>query len=151
MDTSHLDETGKARMVDVSEKQPTLRQARAEGFVHLSEKHLQAMEKHPKGDVLTLAQIAGIQAAKRTAEWIPLCHTISLDHIEIRFERENNGIRIESEARANAKTGVEMEALIAVSAAALTIYDMLKNVGHGIEIEKIRLLEKKGGKSDWKA
>jgi len=108
------------------------------------------MENHPKGDVLTLAQIAGIQAAKRTAEWIPLCHAIPLDHIEIRFEHEKDGVRIESEAKADAKTGVEMEALIAVSAAALTLYDMLKNVGHGIEIEKIRLLEKRGGKSDWK-
>jgi cyclic pyranopterin phosphate synthase len=147
---SHLDAESRANMVDVGGKSRTLRRAAAEGFVKLGTAHLAAIDKHPKGDVFTVAQIAGIQAAKRTWELIPLCHQISLSHVSVTLSLEDGGIRIRGEADAEAGTGVEMEALAAVSVAALTVYDMLKSAGHGIEIKEIRLLEKTGGKEDWK-
>lgn len=137
-------------MVDVGVKPRTRRRATAEGFVKLGADHLAAIDKHPKGDVFAVAQIAGIQAAKRTWDLIPLCHQIPLSHVSLTLTSEEAGIRIRSEADAEAGTGVEMEALAAVSVAALTVYDMLKSAGHEIEIKEIRLLEKTGGKEDWK-
>ncbi len=146
---SHLDSEGKARMVDVGEKGVSRRRAVAEGFVSLLREHIAAIDGHPKGDVFSVAQIAGIQAAKRTFELIPLCHQLPLSHIGVRLFLEGGGVRIVADASAEAQTGVEMEALTAVSVAALTVYDMLKAAGHGIEIREIRLLEKTGGKQDW--
>jgi cyclic pyranopterin phosphate synthase len=146
---SHLDPEGGARMVDVGAKEVSHRRAVAEGFVSLTREHLAAIDGHPKGDVFAVAQIAGIQAAKRTYELIPLCHQIPLSHVGVRLELEEGGVKIMADASAEAQTGVEMEALTAVSVAALTVYDMLKAAGHGIDIREIRLLEKTGGKADW--
>lgn len=137
-------------MVDVSEKQPTLRRALAEGFVRLQPAHMAALDEHPKGDALAVAQVAGIQAAKRTSELIPLCHQLPLQSVSMWLELEQEGVRIRSECVALANTGVEMEAITAVLVAAATIYDMLKSAGHGMVIEHVRLIEKTGGKSDWK-
>ncbi len=151
---THLTPEGDARMVEVGEKAVTRREAVAEGWVRLSPEALaQVMERRAKkGDVLTIAQIAGIQGAKRTAEWIPLCHPVPLDGVDVRLHVEQGAIRIEASARCTAKTGVEMEALTAVTAAALTVYDMLKAVDRGIVIDGVRLLAKSGGRSgEWKA
>ena len=138
-------------MVDVGAKTPTSREAVARGVVHLSEDALRAVVEGSaaKGDVLGVARIAGIQAAKRTSEWIPLCHPLPLESVEIAFRPDAAGSRIEIEAtaRVTAKTGVEMEALVAVSAAALTIYDMCKSIDRGMRIEGVELLRKSGGKS----
>ncbi len=163
-DLSHLDRDGQARMVDVSAKRPSLRRARAEGLVRMRRAtgelilgggtagHAARGEEKGKGDVLAVARIAGIQAAKRTGLLIPLCHPLGLDSVRVDFswmesEGDERVLRIEAEAVVTAKTGVEMEALTAVSVAALTVYDMTKAVDRGMTIEGIRLLEKSGGKS----
>ncbi len=155
MKLSHLGEDGRARMVDVADKPVTERTARAEGVVTLSEDAYRQVAEGagPKGEVLSTAELAGTMAAKRTAELIPLCHPIGLDHVEVRavLDRELPGVRVEASARAVGRTGVEMEALAAVSIALLTVYDMMKAAGHDMEIGGIRLLEKTGGMTgDWK-
>jgi cyclic pyranopterin phosphate synthase len=143
-DFSHLDPGGRARMVDVGHKPVQARAAVAEGIVHCAPETLAALRDHtvPKGDVLTVAKIAGIQAAKRTDELIPLCHSLPLDGVDIRFDLRDDGVFIEAEARTQARTGIEMEALTAVSVAALTIYDMCKAVDKGMIIGGIRLVRK---------
>ncbi|MBL1150041.1 MAG: cyclic pyranopterin monophosphate synthase MoaC [Armatimonadetes bacterium] len=150
-DLSHLDDEGRARMVDVSEKSTTVRTASAEAFVRLSPRHLDALASLPKGDAMTVAQVAGIQAAKRTSELIPLCHPLPLSHVAVELQKEDEGVRIRTSCTTESKTGVEMEALTAASVAALALYDMVKAVGQDIRIESVRLVEKSGGKSDWKA
>jgi cyclic pyranopterin phosphate synthase len=143
-DFSHLDPAGRARMVDVGRKPVQARTAVAEGLIHCAPETLAALRDQtiPKGDVLTVAKIAGIQAAKRTDELIPLCHSLPLDGVEIRFELREDAVFIEAEARTQARTGVEMEALTAVSVAALTIYDMCKAVDKSMVIGGIRLVRK---------
>lgn len=154
---THLDEAGKAKMVDITDKSDTHRTAVAEGKVYMKESTLDMIEANEisKGDVLALARIAGIMSAKRTAELIPLCHTILLTKVSIdftSFRDDKAGILITAEVTSTGKTGVEMEALTAVSVSALTIYDMCKAVDRGMIISEIRLLEKQGGKSGtWKA
>ncbi len=149
--SSHIDESGRARMVDVGAKPVTQREAIARGRVRLSPDAFRAAVEGSakKGDVLGVARIAGIQAAKRTAEWIPLAHPLSLETVEINFhpQQEVPAIEVEAIVRVTAKTGVEMEALVAVSAAALTLYDMCKSIDRGMVIEDVRLLRKSGGKS----
>ena len=148
---SHLNEKGEARMVDVSAKEVTSRTARAEGFVAMAPKTLDLIlaGKAPKGDVLATARIAGIMAAKRTAELIPLCHSLPLTGVTVEFEpsRDPCGLRVEATAKVDAKTGVEMEALTAVSIACLTLYDMVKAVDRAMSFSGIRLVEKTGGRS----
>ncbi len=149
--SSHIDESGRARMVDVGAKPVTQREAIARGRVRLSPEAFRAAVEGSakKGDVLGVARIAGIQAAKRTAEWIPLAHPLPLETVEIEFhpQQEVPAIEVEATVRVTAKTGVEMEALVAVSAAALTLYDMCKSIDRGMVIEDVRLLRKSGGKS----
>jgi cyclic pyranopterin monophosphate synthase len=147
---SHFDEQGKIKMVDVSEKETTSRRAVASGKVLLSKETLQILQsnENPKGNPLEIARIAGIMAAKRTSELIPLCHTINLSKVDVKIELTDYGIFLEAEAKTNSQTGVEMEALTAVSVAALTIYDMCKAVQKDIEITAIKLNLKTGGKSD---
>ncbi len=149
--SSHFDARGSARMVDVGTKPVTAREAIARGRVHLSADALRAVAEGSaaKGDVLGIARIAGIQAAKRTADWIPLAHPLPLESVEIDFACVAEGPRIDIEARVrtSAKTGVEMESLVAVSAAALTIYDMCKSIDRAIRIDDICLIKKTGGKS----
>jgi cyclic pyranopterin monophosphate synthase len=148
---SHLNEKGEARMVDVSAKDVTARTAIAEGFVSMEPKTLDLIlgGKAEKGDVLAAARIAGIMAAKRTHELIPLCHPLPLTQVTIAFEpsRDPAGLRVEAAAKVDAKTGVEMEALTAVAVACLTIYDMCKAVDRAMSFSGIRLLEKTGGRS----
>lgn len=153
---SHIDERGEARMVDVSEKAVTQRTALAEGFVAMAPHTLALLEgsNSPKGDVLATARIAGIMAAKRTHELIPLCHPLSLTKVAVHLEPSLDpaGVRVIAEVKTSGQTGVEMEALTAVSVACLTLYDMLKAVDRGMSFEGIRLLEKSGGRSgDWHA
>jgi cyclic pyranopterin phosphate synthase len=153
-DFSHLDEAGRARMVDVSSKAPTARRAVAEAYVHVPREVMEAVrdKRTPKGNVFEVARLAGIMAAKRTGELIPLCHTLPLDHVAVDFEPGEDRIRVVTTATARAPTGVEMEALTGASAAALTLYDMLKGLSRAITIEGLRLLEKTGGKSgDYRA
>jgi cyclic pyranopterin phosphate synthase len=149
--SSHFDDAGRARMVDVGDKGVTAREAVARGRVRLSRPAFEAVARGEteKGDVLGIARIAGIQAAKRTSDWIPLCHPRQLESIEVHFEpvEDPPAIEIEARARVSAKTGVEMEALVCVSAAALTIYDMCKSIDRGMVIDEIRLVRKSGGKS----
>jgi cyclic pyranopterin monophosphate synthase len=149
--STHFDDRGNARMVDVGAKPATQREAIARGTISLSREALDLVKAGAiqKGDVLGIARIAGIQAAKRTSEWIPLCHPLPLDALELDFALESDppAIAIEARARTTAKTGVEMEALVAVSAAALTIYDMCKSVDRGMRVDAIRLVRKSGGKS----
>lgn len=142
---SHLDETGAARMVDVGHKPDQRRMARAEGFVRCRAETIAALRAHalPKGDVLTVAKIAAIQAAKRTDELIPLCHPLPLNVVEVTFDIEPQAIRICAEVATTAKTGVEMEALTAVSVAALAIYDMCKAIDKEMVIGDIRVTEKR--------
>lgn len=149
---SHLDDSGAARMVDVGGKDVTQRRAVARAIVRMSPETAAAVAAGdaPKGDVVGTARIAGIQAAKRTAELIPLCHPLPLSFADVRLEIGDGEVRIEAEARTSAQTGVEMEALTACSVAALTVYDMVKGVEPGVEIAEIRLVEKTGGKSDWR-
>lgn len=148
---THINQNGEANMVDVSAKQDTVREARAEAFVTMNPETLQMIisGNHYKGDVFATARIAGIQAAKRTWELIPLCHPLLLSKVEVQLEAlpEKNQVRIESLCKLSGKTGVEMEALTAASAAALTIYDMCKAVQKNMVIEQVRLLSKSGGKS----
>jgi cyclic pyranopterin phosphate synthase len=141
---SHLDATGAARMVDVGHKPPQRRIAKAEGRVRCQPATVVALRAQalPKGDVLTVAKIAAIQAAKRTDELIPLCHSLPIDGVEVEFSVEEDGVRIGASVSTTAKTGVEMEALTAVSVAALTIYDMCKAVDKTMSIEGIRVTEK---------
>ena len=144
---SHLDSDGSARMVDVGHKPAQARSARAEGVVRCAPETINALRTKalPKGDVLTVAKIAAIQAAKRCDELIPLCHSLPLDSVDVEFEVEAEAIRIRAVARTTAKTGVEMEALTAVSVAALTIYDMCKAVDRSMVIGDIRVTEKLKG------
>jgi len=146
---SHYDARGKARMVDVSAKSTTLRTATAHAFISMAPKVLAAVRKlkNPKGDPLETARIAGITAAKRTSEWIPLCHPLPLTHIDVLPTLCKNGVEIRTHVSASAQTGVEMEALVAAAAAALTVYDMCKALDKGIEIRELFLIEKTGGKS----
>jgi cyclic pyranopterin phosphate synthase len=141
---SHTDESGKARMVDVSHKAEQLRIAVAKGFISLSPETVQLIRENQvkKGDVLTVAQIAGIQAGKKTSELIPLCHPLPITKIDVLTNLEENGVTVTAEARCVGQTGVEMEALTAVSIALLTIYDMCKAVDRAMVIGEIRLLEK---------
>lgn len=151
MKFTHINTAGEANMVDVSDKTETVREARAEAFVRMSSETLAMIleGKHHKGDVFATARIAGIQAAKKTWDLIPLCHTLLLSKVEVKLTAlaETNQVHIESICKLSGKTGVEMEALTAVSVAALTIYDMCKAVQKDIVIENIRLLAKSGGKS----
>lgn len=148
---THLDADGKARMVDVTDKKATQRKAVAEAIVSMSARTLQLIKAggHDKGDVLAVARIAGIQAAKKCAELIPLCHPLMLTSIEVdlRLDEANSQVRIQSSCKLTGQTGVEMEALTAASIAALTIYDMCKAVDRGMVINQVRLLEKQGGRS----
>jgi cyclic pyranopterin phosphate synthase len=149
-DFTHFDESGASRMVDVAEKAVTLRVARANGRVVMEAATLQRIQQRgiAKGDVLEVARLAGIMAAKRTAEMIPLCHTLPLEGANLQFSfPDERTVLIEAEVKVTAKTGVEMEALAAVSVAALTIYDMCKAVDRGMVITDIRLEEKSGGRS----
>jgi cyclic pyranopterin phosphate synthase len=144
---SHYDKSGQARMVDVTAKPATRREATASAFVALSKQVLKALPKNPKGNPLETARIAGIQAAKKTSELIPMCHPLPLTFIDVMTTVTNKGIAIRASAVTSANTGVEMEALTAASVAALTIYDMTKALDKSITIERIRLEKKSGGKS----
>ncbi|MCP3978661.1 MAG: cyclic pyranopterin monophosphate synthase MoaC [bacterium] len=152
---THVDGSGKAHMVDVGGKSVTAREAVAEGRVRLNADAFEQLRDNrlAKGDALAVARVAGIQAAKRTPEWIPLCHTVPLDRVdvEILLDEQRREARISATASARWTTGVEMEALVAVGAAALALYDMAKAVDRSITIEGVRLLEKRGGRSgEWK-
>jgi cyclic pyranopterin monophosphate synthase len=146
---SHVDARGRVRMVNVAGKPETIREAVADGVVRMSRAALQAIRTRrvKKGDPLQTARIAGIQAAKRTADWIPLCHPLPLTHVEVDLEPRRDGYLVVARVGTVGRTGVEMEALVAVSAAALTLYDMLKAVDKGIVIGPVRLREKRGGRS----
>ena len=144
---SHYDEKGRARMVDVTAKAETARFARAAALVKMNARTRREVRKNPKGDPLEIARIAGIAAAKRTADLIPLCHSLLLTHVDVQAAFSSQGVRIESSVRTSGPTGVEMEALTAVAVAALTVYDMCKALDRSIEIVGVRLLEKAGGKS----
>jgi cyclic pyranopterin monophosphate synthase len=150
---SHSDAEGRVAMVDTGAKAQTARRAVASARVLMSAETVEAVRRHrtPKGDPLETARIAGIMAAKRTAELIPLCHPLPLTHADVRAELREDGVHIEAEAATTAQTGVEMEALTAAAVAALTVYDMCKAVEKGIQITDLRLEEKTGGKSGtWK-
>ncbi len=146
---SHYTKSGDVAMVDVSSKAVTARTAVAQGFVRMSGHVVRAVKqlKNPKGNPLEVARIAGIAAAKRTAEWIPLCHPLPLTHIDVTTRLCKDGVEIRSRITAKAQTGVEMEALVAVACAALTVYDMCKALDKGMEITDVQLVEKTGGKS----
>jgi cyclic pyranopterin monophosphate synthase len=146
---THLDSKGRARMVDVSEKSPTSRRAVAESYIRLSRGTVALLRKGklPKGNALETARLAGILAAKRTPDLIPLCHPLLLSHIDVEAQPRRDGVRFLASVSCTGPTGVEMEALTAASVAALTLYDMVKAVEKGATIEKIQLLEKSGGKS----
>ena len=144
---SHFDSAGSPRMVDVSAKQETRRTARAHAFVRISRAVLQKLPHNPKGNPLEIARIAGICAAKRTSELIPLCHPLMLTHADVDVTLEKRGVRIVATAATTGPTGVEMEALTAACVAALTVYDMTKALDKSIEIQDLYLLEKTGGKS----
>jgi cyclic pyranopterin phosphate synthase len=144
---SHFDETGQASMVDVSGKQASRRTAMASAFVELSAAVLAALPANPKGNPLEVARFAGIQAAKRTSELIPMCHPLALTHVDVQAEIVEGGVRITATVATVGPTGVEMEALTAASVAALTVYDMTKALDKGIVIREVRLESKSGGKS----
>jgi len=144
---SHYDRAGRARMVDVSGKKVTKREAEASAFVAMTPAVLDALPKNPKGDPLDVARLAGIMAAKRTAELIPMCHALPLARVDVEVRLCENGVAIASKVATTAQTGVEMEALVAASVAALTVYDMCKALDKGIEIREIVLERKTGGKS----
>jgi cyclic pyranopterin monophosphate synthase len=144
---SHYDAAGRARMVDVSSKAATRREAEASAFVSLQPAVLQALPRNPKGDPLEVARIAGIMAAKRTSDLIPMCHSLPLSHVDVEMRLCENGVAITTKVATTAQTGVEMEALVAATVSALTIYDMAKALDKGIEIREIVLLRKTGGKS----
>ncbi len=144
---SHYDRSGKSKMVDVSGKSATRREAEASAFVVMRPEVLKALDGNPKGDPLETARLAGIMAAKKTADLIPLCHLLPLAHVDVQLWQCENGVAISSKVKTTAETGVEMEALVAASVAALTIYDMCKALDKGIEIREVRLERKSGGKS----
>ncbi len=146
---SHINDSGHATMVDVSEKAVTQRRAVAESFVKLSRKTMALITERrlPKGDAVEIARLAGIMAAKRTPDLVPLCHPLLLTHADIQAAVSTAGVRFEATVTCTGSTGVEMEALVAASVAALTLYDMVKAVERGATIERVRLLEKTGGKS----
>lgn len=144
---SHYDDSGSARMVDVSPKGATRRTASAHAFIRIKPSVLRQLPDNPKGNPLEVARFAGIQAAKRTSELIPMCHPLMLSHVDVVVSVEKRGVRVISSAGLNGPTGVEMEALTAVTVAALTVYDMLKALDKSIEIQDVYLLEKTGGKS----
>ena len=153
-DLTHLDETGAARMVDVGDKDVTDRRALARATVRMSPETATAVARGdaPKGDVVGTARIAGIQAGKRTAELIPLCHPLPLTFLDVRVEvaPEEGTVSLHAEARTTARTGVEMEAMTAVAVAALTVYDMVKGLERAVEVSEVTLVEKTGGKEDWR-
>ncbi len=144
---SHYDQAGQAGMVDVSGKQPTRRTATASAFVELSAAVVAALPENPKGDPLEVARFAGIQAAKRTADLIPMCHPLPITHVDVQAAIEGNGVRISATVSTVGVTGVEMEALTAASVAALTVYDMTKALDKAIVIRNVQLESKSGGKS----
>ena len=148
-DFTHINEQGRAKMVDVSEKDITARTARAMGTVYMNAETINIIKRGgiKKGDVLSVAQIGGIMAAKRTSEIIPMCHNVNLTGIDINFTVNTESIEIESTVKCKGETGVEMEALTAVSVAGLTVYDMCKAIDRGMEIDAVRLLHKEGGKT----
>ncbi len=149
MELTHINEQGRARMVDVTQKEITFRQAEAEGWVRMNPETVELIRTGgaPKGDVLAVAQVAGIMAAKRTHELIPMCHPLRLTAVDISFTLEETAVHIRSQVKCRGETGVEMEALTAASAAALTIYDMCKAVQRDMEITDVRLCRKSGGKT----
>ncbi|HJR53522.1 MAG TPA: cyclic pyranopterin monophosphate synthase MoaC [Gemmatimonadota bacterium] len=148
---THLDASGRARMVDVSGKEPTRRTARASGEIRMSPAALAAIAggELPKGDALAVARVAGIQAAKRTSDLVPLCHPLPIDHVAIEIDADESlpGVRARSEVVVTARTGAEMEALAAVAGALLSVYDMAKSLDRGMTIGEIRLESKEGGRS----
>ena len=144
---SHYDSRGRASMVDVSSKPATKRQASAAAFVEMKPAVLRALPRNPKGDPLEVARLAGIQAAKRTSELIPMCHPLPISHIDVACELCENGVAVASTVTTTAATGVEMEAMVAASVAALTVYDMCKALDKGIVIREVVLESKTGGKS----
>ncbi len=149
-DLTHVDPQGKASMVDISDKEVTSREARAEVFIQLTTETVTRIQENSmkKGDVLSVARIAGIQAAKKCADLIPLCHPLMLSKVAVDFEwKDNNRLRVESYCKLSGKTGVEMEALTAASVAALTIFDMCKAIDKSMIIDGLKVLEKKGGRS----
>jgi cyclic pyranopterin phosphate synthase len=151
---THIDETGRARMVDVSDKAITAREAVAEGFVRMTPETLKLAlsGEGRKGDVRAVAEIAGVMAAKKTSDLIPMCHPLALSKVEVRVEPADGGLAVTARVKTTGPTGVEMEALTAVSVACLTLYDMLKAAEKGMVIENVRLMSKTGGKSgDWSA
>ena len=148
---SHLDGQGAARMVDVSGKSVTRRIAEASCRLTLSEETVARLGDLPKGDALAVARLAGIQAAKRTADWVPLAHTLPLEHVELDVEPAEGGVRVSSRVVVTARTGAEMEALVACAAAALALYDMVKAVERGAQITDLRVERKSGGRSgEWR-
>ena len=144
---SHYDSAGRAKMVDVSGKNATRREAEASAFIEMSEKVLRALPDNPKGNPLEVARFAGISAAKRTSELIPMCHPLPLSFVDVTTEVCENGVKVHSRAATTAQTGVEMEALMAAAVAALTVYDMCKALDKGIAIREVVLDRKSGGKS----
>ncbi|MDB5417073.1 MAG: molybdenum cofactor biosynthesis protein [Phenylobacterium sp.] len=151
---THIDETGRARMVDVSDKAATAREAIAEGFVRMSAETLKLATSGAgkKGDVRAVAEIAGVMAAKKTSDLIPMCHPLAISKAEVRIEPVDDGFMVTARVKTTGQTGVEMEALTAVSVACLTLYDMLKAAEKTMVIEAVRLVSKTGGKSgDWRA
>ena len=147
---SHYDKSGRAKMVDVSQKEATKREAEATAFVAMSPAVMKALARNPKGDTLEVSRVAGIMAAKRTSELIPMCHPLPLSLVDVQADVRQNGVAIVSKVTTTAVTGVEMEALVAASVAALTVYDMCKALDKGIEIREVRLQRKSGGKSgEW--
>jgi cyclic pyranopterin monophosphate synthase len=149
---THVDADGHARMVDVTDKAETVRTARARALVRMSPETLERVRAGdlPKGDVRAVARLAAIGAAKRTDELIPLCHGLPLSHLDCDFDVGEDGVVLTTTARTTARTGVEMEALTAAAVGALAVYDMVKGVERGVTIERIELLEKTGGKEDWR-
>lgn len=147
---SHVSPEGRGRMVDVTEKKPTRREAIAEAWVDVGEDIAELLRANgglAKGNALETARLAGIMAAKKTAEFIPMCHPLAIDVVDVEARIVRGRVRLTARVRSETKTGVEMEAMTAAAVAALTVYDMVKSAGKGIEIGKVRLLEKKGGKS----
>jgi len=149
---SHLDDAGNARMVDVGAKEVTDRRAVARAEVRMSPATADAVRRGdaPKGEVIGTARLAGIQAAKRTSELIPLCHPLPLSFVDVTAEVGEDRVTLVAEARTSARTGVEMEAMTAAAVAALTVYDMVKGIERGVSVESVELLEKTGGKEDWR-
>ncbi|MGZ5338630.1 MAG: cyclic pyranopterin monophosphate synthase MoaC [Thermoleophilaceae bacterium] len=149
---THLDDAGHARMVDVGHKEASERRAVARAVVRMAPETIEALRRGdaPKGDVVGTARIAGIQAAKRTSELIPLCHPLPLTFVDVSAEIADREVVLTAEARTRAETGVEMEAMTAAAVAALTVYDMVKGIERGVEVTEVALLEKSGGRHDWR-